>query len=167
MNIQQALFFSFIEKTRPINQKKFTNFSYLIMVLIKMKLLIFLVLSWYGLASKYRIISQRSIYNWMQNCNFQYLWYCIFIFLRSNYKLLRQVRLFVTWWVESIIISSDSNLSQKIIRETIKVGEKNMDQGRIPRHSRLIGTFRIWLKLLGNSQSSTTKKRINKRNILS
>ena len=124
MNIQQALFFSLLKKTKPIKQKKIINISYLIMVLIKMRLLIFLVLSRYGLACKYRIISQISIYNWMQNCIFWYLWYCIFIFLRSNYNLLRQVRWFVTWWVESIIISSDSNLTQNIIRETIKVGEK-------------------------------------------
>ena len=124
MNIQQALFFSFLKKTKPINQKKIINITYLIMVLIKMRLLIFLVLSRYRLACKYRIISQISIYNWMQNWVFQYLWYCIFIFLRSNYNLLRQVRWFVTWWVESIIISSDSNLTQNIVRETIKVGKK-------------------------------------------
>ena len=124
MNIQQALFFSLLKKTKPIKQKKIINISYLIMVLIKMRLLIFLVLSRYGLACKYRIISQISIFNWMQNCIFRYFWYCIFIFLRSNYNLLQQVRWFVTWWVESIIISSDSNLTQNIIRETIKVGEK-------------------------------------------
>ena len=124
MNIQQALFFSLLKKTKPIKQKKIINISYLIMVLIKMRLLIFLVLSRYGLACKYRIISQISIFNWMQNCIFRYFWYCIFIFLRSNYNLLQQVRWFVTWWVESIIISSDSNLTQNIICETIKVGEK-------------------------------------------
>ena len=124
INIQQTLFFSFLKKTKPIKQKKIIKISCLIMVLIKMRLLIFLVLSRYGLACKYRIISQISIYNWMQNWVFQYLWYCIFIFLRSNYNLLRQVRWFVTWWVESIIISSDSSLTQTIIRETIKVAEK-------------------------------------------
>ena len=124
INIQQTLFFSFLKKTKPIKQKKIIKISCLIMVLIKMRLLIFLVLSRYGLACKYRIISQISIFNWMQNCIFRYFWYCIFIFLRSNYNLLRQVRWFVTWWVESIIISSDSNLTQNIIRETIKVGEK-------------------------------------------
>ena len=70
MNIQQALFFSFLKKTKPINQKKIINITYLIMVLIKMRLLIFLVLSRYRLACKYRIISQISIYNWMQNCIF-------------------------------------------------------------------------------------------------
>ena len=51
-----------------------------------MRVLIFLVLSGYGLACKYRIISQISIYNWMQNCIFWYFWYCIFIFLRWNYN---------------------------------------------------------------------------------
>ena len=125
INIQQTLFFSFLKKTKPIKQKKIIKISCLIMVLIKMRLLIFLVLSRYGLACKYRIISQISIYNWMQNCIFWYLWYCIFIFLRSNYNLLRQVRWFVTWWVENIIISSDRNLTQK----------KEMDQDRILTHS--------------------------------
>ena len=117
-------FLFFLKKDQAYKTKKIINISYLIMVLIKMRLLIFLVLSRYGLACKYRIISQISIFNWMQNCIFQYFWYCIFIFLRSNYNLLQQVRWFVTWWVESIIISSDSNLTQNIIRETIKVGEK-------------------------------------------
>ena len=60
----------------------------------------------------------------MQNYIFQYLWYCTLIFLRTNYNLLWQVGWFFTWWVESIIISSDSSLTQNIIRETIKVGEK-------------------------------------------
>ena len=129
LNIQQALFFSFLKRTKPLKQKKVINVSYLIMALIKMKQLIFLVLSRYGLGCKYRIISQISIYDWMQNCIFQYFWYCIFIFIRSNYNLMRQVRRFVTWWVESIIISSDSNLTQNIIRETIKVGE-NRDGSR-------------------------------------
>ena len=124
MDIQQALFFSFLKKTKPIQQKKIINISHLIMVLIKMRLLILLVLSRYGLLCKYRIISQISIYNWRQNWIFRYLWYSIFIFLRSNYNLFRQVRWFITWWVESIIISSDNNLTQSIIRETIKLGEK-------------------------------------------
>ena len=89
-----------------------------------MRLLMFLVLSRYELACKYRIISQISMYNWMQNYIFQYLWYCILIFLRTNYNLLWQVGWFFTWWVEGIITSSDSSLTQNIIRETIKVGEK-------------------------------------------
>ena len=124
MDIQQALFFSFLKKTKPIKQKKVINISYWIMVLIKMRLLMLLVLIWYGSVFKCRIISQVSIYNWMQNRIFRYLWYCISLFLRSNYNLFRQVRWFITWWVENIIISSDSNLTQSIIRETIKVGEK-------------------------------------------
>ena len=117
-------FLFFLKKDQAYKTKKIINISYLIMVLIKMRLLIFLVLSRYELVCKYRIISQISIFNWMQNCIFRYFWYCIFIFLRSNYNLLRQVRWFVTWWVESIIISSDSNLTQNIIRETVEVGEK-------------------------------------------
>ena len=125
MNIQQALFFSFLKKTKPIKQnKKLINISYLIMVLIKIRLIIFLVLSRYGLACRCRIISQILIYNWMQNCIFQSLWYCILIFLWLNYNFLWQIRWFVTWWVESIIISSDSKLTHNVIRETIKVGEK-------------------------------------------
>ena len=42
MNIQQALFFSFLKKTKPIKPKKI-NINYLVMVLIKVKLLIFLL----------------------------------------------------------------------------------------------------------------------------
>ena len=102
-------FLFFLKKDQAYKTKKIINISYLIMLLIKMRLLIFLVLIRYGLACKYRIIYQRSIYNWMQNYIFRYLWYCISIFLRSNYNLLQQVRWFVTWWFENIIISSDSN----------------------------------------------------------
>ena len=43
------------------------------MVLIKMGLVIFLVLGQYGLAYKYGIIFQISIYNWRLNCIFWYL----------------------------------------------------------------------------------------------
>ena len=39
-------------------------------VLVKMRLLIFLVLSRYGLGCKCRKFSQASISNWMQNCFF-------------------------------------------------------------------------------------------------
>ena len=41
MNIQKALFFPFLRKTKPTKQKKIVNISYLIIVLIKMRLLIF------------------------------------------------------------------------------------------------------------------------------
>ena len=41
-----------------------------------------------------------------------------------GYLNLWQVRWFVTWSVESSFISSDSNLTQKIIRETIEVEKK-------------------------------------------
>ena len=116
-------FLFFLKKDRAYKTKKIINISYLIMVLTKMKLLIFLVLIQYGLACEYWIIFQISIYNWMQICIFRYLWYCIFI-LRSNYNFLRQFIWFVTWWVEIIVISSDSNLTQNIIREKIKVEEK-------------------------------------------
>ena len=52
MNIQQVLFFSFLKKTKTIKFKKIINISYLIMGLMKMRLLILLVLSRYGLACK-------------------------------------------------------------------------------------------------------------------
>ena len=60
INIQQALFFSFLKKLilKKQTNKKIINISYLIMVLIKMRLLIFLVLKRYGLACKYGIIFQ-------------------------------------------------------------------------------------------------------------
>ena len=51
-----------------------------------MRLLILLVLSQYGLACKYRIIFEILIYNWIQNYILCYFWFCIFIFLRSNYN---------------------------------------------------------------------------------
>ena len=94
------------------------------MVLIKIRLLLFSVLSRYGLAHKYRVISQILIYNCLHNCNLRYRWYYIFIFSRSNYNLLGKVRWFVTWRVGSIIISSDNCLTQNIIWEQIKVGER-------------------------------------------
>ena len=119
----------FLKNTKLIKQKKIINISYLIMVLIKMRFLIFLVLSRYWLACKYRIISQIPIYNWMENCIFCYFWYCIFIFLRSDYNsLLPQVRWFVTSWNQSSIISSDSNLTQNTIRETIKEAKKRWNK---------------------------------------
>ena len=116
-------FFSFFLKKDQVYNKTI-NISYLIMMLIKIRLLIFLVLSGYRLGCKYSIISQISIYYWTQNCISRYLWYCIFIFLRSHNSLLLQVRWFVAWWVESIIISSDSKLTQNIIRETTKLRQK-------------------------------------------
>ena len=78
MNVPQALPSSFLKKTKPIKRKKIVNISYLIMLLIKMRLLIFFVLSRYGLACKYKIISQISLYNWMQNCIFLVLHFHIF-----------------------------------------------------------------------------------------
>ena len=66
INIQQTLLFSFV-KNKPKTSKKVVSICSLIMVLIKMRLLIFLVLSRYGSACKYGIISQTSIYNWIQN----------------------------------------------------------------------------------------------------
>ena len=56
MNIQQTLFFPLLKKTKPTKTKKIINISYLINIL-KLRLLIFLVLSRYGLACKYGIIN--------------------------------------------------------------------------------------------------------------
>ena len=67
INIQQVPFFYFLEKTRPKKQNAIINISHLIIVLIKMRLLIFFVFSRYGLACKYGIIFQVSVYHWMQN----------------------------------------------------------------------------------------------------
>ena len=55
MNIQETIFF--LEKDQAYKTKNIINISYIIMWLIKMRLLMFLVLSRYGLACKYRIIS--------------------------------------------------------------------------------------------------------------
>ena len=58
INIEQGLFFSFSKKNRLKKQKKLINISYLLMVLIKNRLLIFLVFSRYKLACKCGIIFQ-------------------------------------------------------------------------------------------------------------
>ena len=104
-------FFSFLKKL-SLKTKEIIGIDFLITVLIKMRLLIFLVLSQYGLACKCRIISE--IYNWMQILHF-----LVFLALHfHNVKiqlqlivyliLLRQVRWFVTWWIESSIINSEN-----------------------------------------------------------
>ena len=60
INIQQVLFFSFLKKPGlKKKKKKITNINYFIIVLIKMRLLIFLVFSSKGLACKYGIIFQN------------------------------------------------------------------------------------------------------------
>ena len=83
----QTLFMQCIKlKKKKKSLTKKINTTCLIMVLVKMRLLIFLVLSGCGLACKYEIILQISIYNWMQNCIVLYFWYCILIFSRSNYN---------------------------------------------------------------------------------
>ena len=50
INIQQALFFSFLQKTKTKKQKKIIDINFLITVILKMKLLIFVVFSQYELA---------------------------------------------------------------------------------------------------------------------
>ena len=108
--------FSFLsQKTKPIKQKKIIDIRYLIVVPIKMRLLIFLVLSQYGSVRKYEIISQIWIYNWTQNWIFWYFWdfhiFKIKLQLKGCLNLLRQVRCFITWWVEISIITSDYTAS--------------------------------------------------------
>ena len=71
INIQQALFFSLLKKPGLKNKKN--HYHCMIIALVKMRLLIFLVFSQYGLACKYEIIFQVSIYNWAQNCILKYL----------------------------------------------------------------------------------------------
>ena len=80
MEFASSSFLFFLKKDQVYKKKKIINISYLIMVLIKMRLLLFFVLSRYGLACKYRITSQILIYNWMQNCISRYLWYCFSYF---------------------------------------------------------------------------------------
>ena len=62
INIQQALFFSFLKKP-GLKTKKNINMNYLIIELIKLSLLIFLVFSQNRLTSKYGVIFQISIDN--------------------------------------------------------------------------------------------------------
>ena len=62
--------FLFFLKNPGLKSKKTINTSYLVTVLIEMRLLIFMVFTQYGLACKYGIIFQISIHNWMQNCIF-------------------------------------------------------------------------------------------------
>ena len=57
INIQQAIFFSFLKKP-GLKTKKIVNINYSIIVLIKMRLLIFLIFSQYELACKYGIFSK-------------------------------------------------------------------------------------------------------------
>ena len=59
------LIFSFIKKSNLKNQKKIINVKYLMIVLIKMKLLTFLVFSQYELAFKYGISFPTPIYIWI------------------------------------------------------------------------------------------------------
>ena len=119
-------FLFFLKKAKPIKQKKIFNISYLIMV----SQLICLLLSRYRLACKYRIVSQISIYNWMQNLHFLiFLILHLHIFkiklqLIDYLNLFQQTRWFVAWLVESRFINPDSNLSQNIIKAIIKEEQK-------------------------------------------
>ena len=53
-------FLFFLKEARPKKQPKNLNFNYLIIVPIKMRLLLFLVISQYGLPCKYGIVFQFS-----------------------------------------------------------------------------------------------------------
>ena len=65
----------------------------------------------------------------------------------------------ISWWSESRIITSDSNLTQNITRETTEV-EKKRDGSRFQTHSRVNGTLRRWHVLLGNSEDGSIRKNI-------
>ena len=70
---------------------------------------------------------------------------------QSLSHLLRQVRCFVTCWVESSIISSDSNLTQNIIRESIDIEKKKeMGEDSILMYSRGNDTLGRWFVLWDN-----------------
>ena len=104
-----------------------------------MRLLIFLVLSRYGLACKYGIISQLWLYHWMENYIFWYFWHYIFIFedqiqLKSYLNLLQQVRWFVTWCVESSIIILNRTSPGRQLQQK----KKKIDQDRIWTHSTIM-----------------------------
>ena len=93
----------------------------------------------------------------MQNCIFWYFWYCIFIFVRSNYN----------WLAISTCCDKSGGLSHDKLRTVssahigilhrtssgsqLQMKEKEMDQDRILTHSRVNGTLRTWLVFLGNS----------------
>lgn len=70
ISIQQIFFFSFLKKFGLKIKKKMINVNHTTntIVLIKMRPLIFLVLNRFGLACKYRIISQIQLYNLMHSC---------------------------------------------------------------------------------------------------
>ena len=71
ISIQQIFFFSFLKKFGLKIKKKMINVNHTTntIVLIKMRPLIFLVFSPYGLASKCGIILQISIYTWRNLAN--------------------------------------------------------------------------------------------------
>ena len=66
INIQQAILILLLKEQGLKNPQNIININYL--ATVKMKLLIFLKLSQYGLAFKYGIIFQVRIQNWTQNC---------------------------------------------------------------------------------------------------
>ena len=61
--VTTSSFLFILKKVRPKNEK-ITNNNYLLIVLIKMRLLKFLVFSQYELACKHGITFQISIYSW-------------------------------------------------------------------------------------------------------
>ena len=61
----------FLKKVWPKKQQeKNVKIDHLTIVLIKVRLIIFLVFSHYGLPCKYGTALQMSIYNWLRNCIF-------------------------------------------------------------------------------------------------
>ena len=96
-----------------------------------MKLLIFLVLSRYGLACKYRVISQISIFNSMQNCIFRYFWFCILIFLRLKYNFCIKSDGLSHDELRALSSAQMAILHRASSRRQLKPEKKDMDQDRI------------------------------------
>ena len=120
------------------------------MLLIKLRSLIFLIFCcWYGLACKFRIISQTSIYIRMLNCMFWYFWYCIFILLRSGYSSQAMSTCCDKW----------DGLSHGELRAVLSAQIAILNRAS----SKIEFWLRIWLVFISNSYSYTTKKRINNK----
>ena len=79
----------------------------------------------------------------MQNCIFRDLCYCIFIFLRSNYNLLGQVRWFVIDEMRALSSAQVAILHRTPSGRQLEWDKKEMGQDRILTHSRFDGTLKI------------------------
>ena len=148
MNKQQALFFFLLKKTKPIQQKLFDNGAN------KNQAINILGFKSIELACKYRIISQMSIYNWMQNCIFRYFWHCFFYIFKIKLQLIGRS----DYQLKALSPAQIAILHRTSSGRQLKQEKKEMVQERILKNFRFNGTLRIWHVVLRNSQSSTTKK---------